>query len=400
MSAQVLTSAIGRTLLLTGLGSFSLLPSRLAGDGVRRVLVVTDPVVSALPPFEHFRDAAERVGLGVVLFTEVTPNPKDVEVMAGAAVFRAEDCDAVIAVGGGSVMDAAKGIALMARHDGDIMEYARSRGDARRPMTNGRAGLVCVPTTGGTGSEMSPHAVINDTVRLRKSDVQGDVLYPDLAVLDPELSRTLPRAVTLESGVDALCHAVEVFTSRACQVAYVPAHDAVALESIRLNCRHLARACYCGDFDLRAREAMLWAANLSGVALSLDVSAGHALAGPLQAAHPGMAHGISVGILLIPVMEHNLPAIPDRFAQIAAALGVDTAGMDPLVAGRAAIDRIRGLMRAVEFPAWSSLTSTTPDFSALAEAGSRTTTLRNNPRPVTRDDAREIYQRAWAETFR
>lgn len=392
--AQVATIHLCGTALTTGEGASKNLPDQLAAIGSTRPFVVTDGMISQLDWFKELEDS-----LGEhVLYDAVTANPKDVEVMGGAERYRAEGCDAVVGIGGGSSMDCAKAVSAIVRHEGFIMDYGRSKPD-RRFFTNGREPLVLVPTTIGTGSEVSPHAVITNTALNKKSDLQESIFYPDCVILDPALLMTLPREVTRDTGVDALTHAVEVYTGRAAVYGFAPLHEAAALKAIELVASYLRRAIFAGNKDIEAKGKIQWAATLAGFALDLDAGCAHGMAGVLQTHFHDMSHGSSVGMLLPSVMEFNLPCVPERLADIARAFGVDTIGLTEAEAGRRAIDEVRSLLRDIDFPRLADFMRDPALIDEIAPVGAGNSCNRNNARSIDEIEAAAVYRAAYEDDY-
>ena len=392
---SVATIHLCGTALLSGPGATSELASQVAHLGSTRPCVVTDSHVAHMPWFQNLMESLP----DAVLYDKVTPNPKDVEVMAGAEQYKAAGCDAVIGVGGGSSMDCAKAISAIVRHDGFIMDYGRSKPD-RKFFTKGREPLVLVPTTIGTGSEVSPHAVITNTSLNKKSDLQESIFYPDCVVLDPELLMTLPYEVTRDTGVDALTHAVEVYTGRSAVYGFAPLHEAAALKAIELVATYLRRALFAGDVDVEAKGKIQWAATLAGFALDLDAGCAHGMAGVLQTHFHDLSHGASVGVLLPSVMDFNLPCAPERFADIARAFGEDTSGLTDLEAGELAIADVRALLRDIAFPRLADYMSDPSLIDEIAPVGAGNSCNKNNVRSISVEQAAAVYQSALEDDYR
>ncbi|MGE4291757.1 MAG: iron-containing alcohol dehydrogenase [Desulfovibrio sp.] len=249
-------------------------------------------------------------GVAATLFAQVESDPSVATVSAGAELARKAGCDVIVALGGGSPLDAAKGIALLLTNGGKITDY-----ETKAPEKDGTP-IVAVPTTAGTGSEITRFSVITDTERKVKMLVQGAGLIPKVALLDPELTVTMPAHVTAGTGMDALTHAIEAYIS---SIA-TPLSDVHALEAIRLIGRNLIKAVH-GPKNMEAREGMLRGQMHAGLAFgNASVALVHAMSRPLGALF-GIPHGHANALLLPVVMDYNRGAAPERFRDIARALG-------------------------------------------------------------------------------
>ena len=364
-----------------GWGRRAELGAEAKAAGIGTALIVTDPGVAAQPWF------GELAGLGTV-FAAVSTNPTEAEVLAGVAGYRDGGCDGVIAIGGGSPMDAAKVIALVAGHadvpaePGVAAAFALGGARARSIRAERIAPLVAMPTTSGTGSEVSTGAVVTDHAAKVKRTVLHPALMPRAVVADPEVTVAMPAPVTAATGLDALTHAIEA----ACAPGYHPMCDAIALEAIRMIVRELPRAVARPD-DPEARSHLMMAASMAAVAFQKGLGLVHAMAHPLGAASD-VHHGLANAVLLPHVLEANRPAIAAPCARIAAALERDPGG-DPV---DAVIAAVRELEAVIGLPA------TLPDLGAdVAEltrlALAERLYLATNPREVGAAEVAGIYER-------
>lgn len=387
---EVLTFSFGKTKVLSGMYGFRHVADYLVNENRKKVLVVTDKGLSGIESVQEFFKSLQKAGLETVLYAGVTSNPKDYEVMEGVRLYKEKCCDVVLGIGGGSSLDTAKCISAMVRHDGDIMDYGRSTPD-RKYFTNGREMLVLIPTTSGTGSEVSPHAVITNTKLGRKSDVQETLFYCDLIVLDPVFTLTMPEEITKDTGIDALTHLIDSYMNKKMLLHSSPFHDAVALEGIRLISENLRDALIQGERNEKARENMMWAAMMGGFVLALDACSIHGLAGMLQKYRPEMTHGQSVGIMMPACMRHNIPAFPERFQKIAEAMGVDTKGMKAQEAAEAGIAEIEKLLHEIHFKTMQDFNFTEEEIEDFYRAGADNSCMRNNPLTLSPEEVKEIY---------
>lgn len=387
---EVLSFPFGKTQVLSGIQASKHVAEYLESDNRKRVLVVTDQVLSGIESVQEFLRSLQDAGIETILYAGVTANPKDYEVMDGVKIYKEKQCDVVLGIGGGSSLDTAKCISAMVRHEGNIMDYGRSTPN-RKYFTNGREMLVLVPTTSGTGSEISPHAVITNTKTGRKSDVQETLFYCDLVVLDAIFTFTMPEEITKDTGIDALTHLIDSYMNRKMLFNKSPFHDVVALEGIRLISENIRDAIKKGEGSEKARENMMWAAMMGGFVLALDACSIHGLAGMLQKYRPKMTHGQSVGIMMPACMRHNIPAFPERFQKIAEAMGVDTTGMKVVEAAEAGIEEIKKLLHDIHFKTMQDFNFTEEEIEGFYQAGADNSCMKNNPLLLSPQEVREIY---------
>ena len=373
------------TRLVHGPGAMARLGELVAGFGVERPLLVTDPgVVDA----GLAARALDRLP-GAVLFDEVRPNPDIAIIDGGAAVYASEGCDGLVAIGGGSPMDVAKGVGVVVRHGGSIAQYEWGHD----PIEKRIPPLVTVPTTAGTGSEVTLWAVVTDPGRGVKFNVGGTALIAaHAAVIDPELMLGMPPAITAATGMDALSHAIECYTCDYHQFF----NDAVALEAIELVATWLRRAVEDGS-DLAARTGMAHAATLGGMAYGTEsAGAAHAMSQSAGGVHD-CAHGALTARLLGPVCAFNAPAAPERYARIARGLGARTAGLEPLEAALAGVAELERLTDAVGIPALLELGFSEEEIPMLARIAFEDPQTVGNPREIAGPaDYEDIYRAAFA----
>lgn len=378
-------STVGR--IVSGPGAARELDTLCVPLGIRHPLLVTDPGLVAIGLVQPLQQALEAAGLDVVLFDQVREDPPESVVEAAAELARREGADGVIAVGGGSSMDVAKVVAALL--------------DGRQPLADmygvdqlrgGRLPLILVPTTAGTGSEVTPVAVLT-TGKTTKAGVSSAVLLPDVAVLDPDLTLGLPPAVTAMTGVDAMVHAIEAYTSRHRKN---PISDTLARSALSLLARNIRTAVHDGG-NRDARGAMLLGAMQAGQAFAnAPVAAVHALAYPLGG-HYHIPHGLSNSLVLPSVLDFNAPVASHLYAELAElVVGQPVAGSDEAKT-RALIDALRELIDDVALPATLSAAGVrAEDIDRLAaDAMLQQRLLVNNPREVALEDARAIYQAAY-----
>ena len=333
---------IPQPLLMVGPGAAARLARAVGDFGHRRILVVTDAVIAKLGLLAPLTEALAAAGSEFVVFDEVTPDAPIPVVERGLNVMRRQRCDAVLAVGGGSVLDAAKVIALAAAN--------RKSPQALAGYFRGRRGPVpiyAVPTTAGTGSEVTVAAVISDPAEHRKLVVADTRIVPDMAALDPTLMTGLPPAVTAATGMDALTHAIEAYIS----LWATPATDRLALAAVAAVFEHLPRAYAQGD-DLHARERMALASTYAGMAFTrANVGNVHAIAHQLGGLYH-TPHGLANAIMLPPVLRFSLEAAAPRLAELARRIGAagHQADADELTQAQRFIDAVQALGDRVGIP--------------------------------------------------
>ncbi len=370
--------------------------------GYRRILVVTDPVLVKAGVAERVHIPLSESGVRVEVFSEGEPEPSLRAAAACAAAGRAFRPDAVLGLGGGSNMDLAKITAVVLAHGGEARDYV---GDDKVPGPV--LPLLCLPTTAGTGSEVSAAAVLTDSDNHMKVGVLSNYLRPTVAVVDPLLTVSCPPKVTADSGIDALTHAIEAYTAvdnaafplphgeRTVYQGRHPFGDLFAEKAIALIGTYLRRAVAHGG-DLEAREGMALAATLAGLAFSnVGVALVHALEYPLGGA-THCSHGAGNGLLLPYVMAFNLPARRPEFAAIARLLGEKTDGLREVEAAQRAVRAVEKLRADIGIPQrLSELGVTEAQLRPFAEkAFAVKRILRVNPRPVTLEDMEGILRSA------
>jgi alcohol dehydrogenase len=353
--------------------------------GGKRVLVVTDPGFLRTGLVDPVRASLERQGMQVTTYSDVLADPPEAVVEAAAAFARQQGAELVVGLGGGSSMDVAKLVAVLA---GSEQPLAQMYGIGK--VSGKRLPLVQVPTTAGTGSEVTNIAIVT-TGETTKMGVVAPQLYADLAVLDANLTVGLPPVVTAATGIDAMVHAIEAYTSRHKKN---PLSDMLARQALSLLSSNLVKACENGR-DLEARQAMLLGACLAGQAFSnAPVAAVHALAYPIGGIFH-VAHGLSNSLVLPHVLRFNLPAATNHYAELAGivvphASGSEEARAHALIVAMQQIAKITGVETTLQ-----QVGITEHDLDRLADdAMLQTRLLGNNPRELTRNDARAIYAAA------
>ncbi|CUH95731.1 hypothetical protein P22_1811 [Propionispora sp. 2/2-37] len=358
----------------------------LRNFGTRRVLLVTDSHLRNTTAWvQKLETSLSSANLPFVVVDQVSPNPRAVEVMDGAALFLQARCNAILALGGGSVMDCAKAIGIIASSGGHIADY-EGVDRIKRAMPP----LICIPTTSGTASEVSQFSIITHETQRRKLAIVSKTLVPDVALLDPQLTTTMNPFFTACSGMDALTHAIEAYVSNASS----PATNLHALEALRIVWSTLPRV-LARPADIALRAQMLFASLQAGLAFSNAIlGATHSLAHGLGGLFD-LTHGECNAILLAPVVAANYSACPEKFQHIGRLLGLDLQGMTVGKAAALLAGTIENYRRQIGLThSLKDLGVSRSDFSRLAAVALKDPCLATNPRPLEQHDLEAIYEQA------
>ena len=370
--------------LVFGNGCLHQLPDEIVVLTTSRVFIVT--ITPLLPALQGLIHSLEKKGIHVVAHTGIVREPSFQDfhrIMAEAAPF---DPDVVIGVGGGSVLDIAKLVAAQLGNEQTLADYVGIGLLKKRARK-----LICIPATSGTGSEVSPNAILVDDADGQKKGIISPFLLPDVVYVDPLLTMSVPPDITAATGLDALTHCLEAYTNKFAQ----PFIDLYAFEGMRLIAANLVKAVRHGS-DEEARSQVAMGSLLGGFCLGpVNTAAVHALSYPLGSSFH-LPHGLSNALLLPYVMEFNLSAAPGRYAGVAQALGC-TCEKDEIATARKGVEKIRSLIRECGLPA--TLKEVGVPYAAIetmaADAMKITRLLKNNSRPVTLQDAINIYKSAY-----
>ena len=317
--------------IIYGPGRLSEIADLSTRAGMTKPLIVTDRGSAGLPFIADLKGYLSKGGLDSAIYSNISPNPRDDEIAAGKAQYRAGGHDGIIAIGGGSGMDGGKALALCANNDLDLwaFEYEQSPPDmARHPAF---PPLITIPTTAGTGAETESTAMITDTVRKMKWCIWHADLKPAFAVLDPEITLGLPVKLTAWTGVDAMVHAIEAY----CVPGFNPLCDGLALEGLRLVARWLPVA-VAEPSNLEARGAMLAGSCLSGIAFLKGLGLVHAISHMIGAEYDTQ-HGLTNAVVLPAALRHNAPALADKIGPMAQVMGLSDTSFEAFYAHVCAI---------------------------------------------------------------
>ncbi len=370
--------------IVMGAGALNGLPQEIKRLGGSKAFIITDPGLVQAGIVDRVETILREAGIASGRFDKVEPDPRIEIVFDALAHVRAAEADIVLGIGGGSSLDIAKVTAVMAANEGPIGSYF---GIDLVP----RPGLkkILIPTTAGTGSEVTPIAILSDDAEKLKKGIVSPHLLPETALLDPELTLGLPAKVTAATGMDALIHAIEAYTSKNA----TSLTDVLAVQAMDLIYNNIRTACANGK-NIEARSRMLEGSLLAGQAFAnAGVTAVHAFAYPIGAEFH-IPHGIANTIMLIPVMEFNLMGNCSRFADIAGIFGEDTEGMPERRAAALAVCAVKELAEDLGVPRrLSEFGVMEEDVPGLAEGAMKVTRLlTNNPRDLTLEDAKNIYR--------
>lgn len=371
--------------VIFGIGALAEVGGAVRRVGGLRPLLVSDPGVLAAGWVDHALPHLADVRVDWLLWHELTSNPKDVEVEAAFERYQESGCDALLAIGGGSCIDLAKAVAILSGNGGRILDY-----EGVDRVTNPIPPMVMVPTTGGSGADVSQFCVVTDTVRGLKATIGGRALVPDVSLTDPELLTTLSPELTAHTGLDALSHAIESCVSEACDFL----SKEHALAAVRAVVEHLPVAVE-DPFDLRAREGMARASLQAGLAFTNALlGATHAISHQIGGALD-LPHGLLNAILMPHVMRFNAETHAERYVDVARALGADVEGMSAHEAADAAIARVEALSHSLDVPTGLRAVGVDPaDFDRFAQTALRDAYIATNPRPVSEADVHRICMAA------
>ncbi len=373
------------TKIVFGPGCLPQLIDELNAFGGKRPIIITDRGVAAAGILDRLTRLLDGADIPYAVYDGVEANPKDVNVEAGAAVARQFGADCIIAAGGGSPIDCAKSVGVLLAHNATEIKKYEGKTAATEPLPL----LITIPTTSGTGSELTFSSVITDTKNKYKMTVKSPFTAAKVAICDPELTLSVPPAVTAATGMDALTHAIEAYTATCSE----PIADAAALYAIELIYGSLAAAVEHGD-DLDVRSAMLMGSMLAGIAFShSDVASVHCVAESLGGIYD-LPHGTCNAIFLPHVMEYSMPYCQQKYARVAKAMGFSFESDEE--GARLAVSAVQQLAKDVQLPLFSQLKGVSPaEFDLLADMSVKNISTESNPRPMNKQDYLNVLQKAW-----
>lgn len=353
--------------------------------GARKVLVVTDPGVIAAGWAQKVIDLIAEEDIGWALFSDISPNPRDTEVMTGAEFYQKEKCDIIVAIGGGSPMDCAKGIGIVSTNNVDILNF-----EGIDNVAIPGPPLICIPTTSGTAADLSQFAIISASEEKRKIAIISKTMVPDLALIDPLTTVTMPTYLTACTGMDALVHAIEAYVS----TANSPIIDLHALEAIRLVVNYLPDVLVDPE-NVELRSKLTQASLQAGLAFSnASLGAVHAMAHSLGGLLD-LPHGECNAILLNHVMHFNFPNSPERFQKIGEVMGLELQGRPDKEICKTIFDTVSELKTSVGIlKTLGQRGATSSDIPLLAQKALNDPCMVTNPRIPDQRDIEVIYEEA------
>lgn len=352
----------------------------------KKALVITDKPLLETGMLEPLFEDMKSLDMEYVVWSDIVPNPRDVDIDKGAEFARSCGAGVVIAIGGGSPMDTAKAMAALMTNPGSISDYIGDK------LVNEIAPLICIPTTCGTGSEVTHESIINDTIQMKKVCMYGAKNSAKTAILDPLLLKGLPGHLLASTGIDALTHAVEAYTCTAAS----PITDALAMKAITLIGKSLIKAAEEKDED--ALTDMMNASVIAGMAFgNSNVAAVHCMAEALGGFYD-IPHGVANAMLLPVVSRYNVPGATKKYAEVAEGLGLDISTMTDEEAAYAGIDYIESMCRKLKIPKFSEIKNVNPkDFDFLAAAAEIKGPTKVNPVFVDKERYIELFEKAYAQ---
>jgi alcohol dehydrogenase class IV len=386
---MVSTRTFRMPITVFGRGSSENAAAELKALGAKKAFIITDEVLWNMGALSKIVHGLEAEKLEFQVYDKLPTEPTLEYVEEGTRLLKESGANIILAVGGGTPIDTAKAVAVMARNSGNIGDYMGANKIPAPGMP-----LVAIPATAGTGSEVTIFAVITNTRTNVKMLITSPYLMPALAIIDPLLTMTMPRGLTAATGLDALTHAIEAYVSRKAQ----PMTDVMALSAIKLLTANLPLAWKDGK-NLEAREKTMLGAYQAGLAFgNASVALVHGMSRPIGACFH-VAHGLSNAVLLGPVMEFSLAGNYKRYAEIAAAMGAEVAGMDDKSAAEAGAKSVKKLIEYLEIPRLCNMHIEESGFNEMLpkmiEAAIASGSPDNNPRIATKEEMAEIYRQAY-----
>lgn len=372
-----------------GAGAISKLPNIVQSLGGSKPLIITDKMMVQLGYIQQLQDLLSEEGLAADVFSGTEPEPTAASIEAGLQCVLDNNYDVIIALGGGSPIDSAKAIAILGKHGGNIRDY-------KFPRQVNEAGIpiIAIPTTAGTGTEVTRFTIITDEKNDEKMLCVGIGFMPLAAIVDVNLTLSLPPRITADTGIDALTHAIEAYVSQKAS----PFSDSQALSAMRLIGPHLKRA-YADGNDAQAREAMMLGSTLAGIAFSsASVALVHGMSRPIGAFFH-VPHGLSNAMLLPSVTAFSIPSAPERYADCARAIGVASTADSTEQANQKLLTALNIFNRELQVPTLAEFGADKARFDSLvqtmAEQALASGSPNNNPRIPSIAQMISIYQQLW-----
>ncbi|MBN2287512.1 MAG: iron-containing alcohol dehydrogenase [Tissierellales bacterium] len=372
------------TKIIYGVGMLKVLPEELKKMKAKKIMVVTDSKLVALKLTDKLEEWLE--GFDYIIFDEIEQNPKDYNITKAADKAVEFGADTLIAFGGGSPIDAAKVVAILAAQGGTVREYMHKERAIEKAIQ-----LITIPTTAGTGSEVTFSSVITDSKEKFKYTVKSPLIASKVAIIDPMMTLTVPPSITAATGMDALTHAIEGYTALCTE----PLAEAMGLWAVKYIAESIEKAVMDGS-DIEARDKMMMGSLMAGLSFShSDVAAVHCMAEALGSLYDA-PHGVCNAVLLPYVMEYNVTASEKKYAEIAHYMGLY--GPNDLMTASEGIENIKIISRRIGLQGLKSLNIKTEDFEILSEMSEKNGSNFSNPKEINRQDYLKIFKRAYADS--
>jgi alcohol dehydrogenase len=369
-----------------GIGMVNVLGEELRLLRAKKVMVITDKGLVKAGLIHMITDLIQKEGLSYIIYDEIEANPKDYNVELASETARKGSVDTIIAFGGGSPIDAAKAIAVLIKQGGKVRDY-----QGKGKIKDDCIPFITIPTTAGTGSEVTFSSVITDTKEKFKFTIKSPAIAAKVAIIDPELTLTVPPMVTAATGIDALTHAIEGYTAKCTE----PIAEAVGLYGVEYIAKNIVEAVKNGA-NLESRDKMMMGSLLAGLSFShADVASVHCMAEALGSLYDA-PHGMCNAILLPYVMEYNLPSVEFKYARIARAMGIDE--QEDHKAAMKGIEYIKSLSKEIGLPGIKSLKIHKEDFVLLAEMSVKNGSNGSNPRNITTEEYIRLFNKAYNDS--
>lgn len=373
--------------IISGSGALSMAEAAISGLG-KKAFIVTDKVMIQLGNCAKVEEALKNRGVEYAIYSEITGEPTDVMIDNGLKLYKEEGCDFMVALGGGSPIDSMKAIAALVVNGGNISDFMGKVIDVEVPP------MVAIPTTAGTGSEATQFTIITDTKKDIKMLLKGKVLMPALAVIDPQFTMTAPPKITAATGLDALCHAVEAYTSRKSQTL----SDTFALSAVKRIFKYLPAAFHDGS-DEEARVEMSVAALEAGIAFNnASVTIIHGMSRPIGALFH-VAHGLSNAMLMKECLGFALEGAYERFGTLGRAIGAAAEGDSDKEASEKFLAAVEAITKELETPTLAEYGIDRDSFfqviDKMANDAMDSGSPQNTAREVTVEDVKQIYKNLW-----
>lgn len=368
------------TKVIFGRGSVSNIAEEAIGLG-KKGLVVTDKGMMDCGLAEKVISVLREAELDFMVWSDIVPNPRDVDIEKGAAFALEHEIEYLVAIGGGSSMDTAKAIGAIMTNGGKCEDWYE--GNLEKPI----APLICIPTTCGTGSEVTHESIVNNTKTMEKDCIWGPMVNATVAILDSEMLDHLPEKILSSTGMDALTHAVEAYVCKAAS----PLTDGIAIKAIEMIGENLIEAAT--KHTPEALDQMMAASAMAGMAFgNSDVACVHSISEALGGYYD-IPHGVANAMMLAPVSRFSVPGNPKKYAEVAKALGIDTKGMNESEAAYAGVDYMQEMADILHIPHFGDLEIVDPkDFERLATTSANASETEDNPIVMTKIDFMHLFE--------